>query len=88
MTDIWISLDERPPPVVVTDPKLLLRFRSKYTGDVDMGYYLGEGEVRILGHSIVRQLPLRLEEIEAWQAVDQDQLRKIEDAELGPHAAG
>ena len=88
MSSTWISLTERPPPVVVTTPKLLLRFRSKCNGDVDIGYYLGDGEVRILGHSIVRQLPLRLDEIEAWCAVDPEQLREIEDAELGTDTAG
>jgi hypothetical protein len=80
VSNTWISLTERPPPATVTEPRLLLRFRSKL-GDDCMGYYLGDGKVRILGHSIRHQLPLTLDEIESWQAVNNEQLREIEDAE-------
>lgn len=75
----WISLTERPPPAVVTKPRLLLRFRTKHAQDVHMGYYLGDGKVRILGHSTTGQLPLTLDEIDAWSPVAEAQLRKIED---------
>ncbi len=72
----WISLTERPPPATVTRPPLLLRFRTKL-GDTEMGYYAG-GTLRILGHHVGRQLPLSLDEIEAWAAVDPEQLERIE----------
>ena len=52
-----------------------------------MGYYLGDGKVRILGHRIVRQLPLTLDEIESWQAVNPTQLQEIENAEERPSRA-
>jgi hypothetical protein len=83
----WISLAERPPPATLTKPRLLLRFRTKVTQEIEMGYYLGDGKVRILGHHIGRQLPLMLDEMEAWMPVNAEQLQEIENAELGPDPA-
>jgi hypothetical protein len=60
---------------------LLLRFRTKHNQEVEMGYYLGDGKVRILGHHIGRQLALTLDEIESWQAVNPAQLQEIENVE-------
>lgn len=75
---IWISLADRPPPAKETSPRLLLRFRDRQTHVIEMGYYLGDGELRILGKKASHQLPLSLADIDQWQAVDPEQLERIE----------
>lgn len=87
-SDTWISLSERPPPERQVKPGLLLLLRSKFDGKTHLGYYLGNGNLRIWGPQMGRQLPLKLDEIDAWMAIDPEQLQEIENAELETHAAG
>lgn len=79
----WISLDERPPPVSAPFPaprRCWCWFRLECHDRPALGYYLGDGRVRLLGHAHVKQRELELERFTHWRPFDETALAEAESA--------
>ena len=75
----WVDIESRPPPVSTTQPGE--RCWCWFLGVDDrqhMGYYLGDGKVRLIHESKRRQQAFEFDQVVKWRPVSEEQFEEFD----------
>lgn len=77
----WIDVENRPPPVSTRRPgeRCWCWFLGA-DGRTHMGYYLGEGKVRLIHESKARQEEFALDQVVKWRPLSEEQFEEFDRA--------